>query len=183
MKKKQLWLIAGVALIAAIVLLTVILGGGESPAAEVIVHDVEGTQASTEPQSKTALPALSLKEYREQDELVELVTTYGTISYPYAFSDLIEEEFIDEPERKAIEFFAALGGTRYPVYTVSFTGGGSIPLGTLRLGEADCEVTADINEASASLEGDDLVSFRAAQETFNDVWASMTANENFTPAQ
>ena len=179
MKKKRLCLIAGIVLALAVCAL-LFLPKSEKKSAEVIVH--EPNDALTLP-TQPSHPALQLVERRENGDMIELVTTYCTLRFPYAFSDLVVQEITDQDGRIAIDFYAALGGERYPVYTVLFSGGGNIPLGTLQVDDVTFEVSANFHEDTANLQGDDMVSFCAAQETFNDIWASLEANENFTSAQ
>jgi len=185
--KKKIYIIAGVALLAVIVLLAAILiNNNDDPAAEVIVHEENGTQVlnETPAQSESAkTPELRLNAHTEKGDIVEIDTTYCTLSFPFAYSDLVEEELVDNSERTAIDFYAVLGNERYPIYTVSFCAEGDIVLGTLQLDGWDCEVRASIAAEATGLEGDDMISFHAAQETFNDIWNSLVANENFTPAQ
>ncbi len=182
--KKRIYIIAGVVLLAVIALLAVIiLGEDDAPAAEVIVHEGGSTQSLSEDPAQPERPALSLNAHTEKGDVVEIDTTYCTLSFPFAYSDLIEEELVDKDGRTAIDFYAVLENERYPIYTVSFSGEGDIALGTLHLDGWDCEVRASIADEATELDGDNMISFRAAQETFNDVWNSLVANENFIPAQ
>ena len=179
MNKKRLCLIAIIVLAVAVCVLAFFLNS-EEETAEVIVYDPESTIALP---TQSSYPALQLLERRENGDMIELVTTYCTLRFPYAFSDLVVQEVTDQNGRIAIDFYAALGGERYPVYTVSFSGGGDIPLGMLKVDAVTFEVSAKFHEDTADLQGDDMISFCAAQETFNDIWASLEANENFTSAQ
>ena len=179
MNKKRLCLIAGIVLVIAVCALLFFLNS-EKNETEVIVYEPESIVALP---TSASHPALQLLERRENGDMIELVTTYCTLRFPYAFSDLVVQEVTDQDGRLAIDFYAALGGERYPVYTVLFSGGGNIPLGTLQVDDVTFEVSANFHEDTANLQGDDMVSFCAAQETFNDIWASLEANENFTSAQ
>lgn len=179
MNKKLIYLIAGVAVAFAAIVLLLVFSGDKEAEDELIVHDIESTQES----AATQHPALTLLERKEHDDVVELVTSYCTLSFPYAFSDLVVEEVVDEDGRIAIDFYAALGGSKYPIYTISFSGEGEIPLGSIEVDGETFEMTAKFFEDAADLQGDDVISFHAAQETFNDVWHSLEANGNFSSAQ
>ncbi len=168
---------------ASIVLLC---GCSAETAREVTVYEVETTRA-TETDSYTEtqeLPSadLVLLEHTESGQ-IDIVTAYCTLSFPDAYRDLLEVKFVDDGMRGALDFYARLTVGSYPAFTVSFSGKGESRLGTLEFEGGQLDVYVTFAEESGDLSEDDRLSFRAAQEQFNEIWESLTANERFSPVE
>lgn len=143
-----------------------------------------GTTADTVPATTEAvyqLKELLVESVTEQEHDVLVVTTYGTVRYSYAFSDLIiveAENFVDHVELK---FGATIDDEVRNLYTLIFDGEEGIPIGTLQVDDDTYAVTAQFHDVSGISE-DGMVTFYAVQETFNDVVNSLSENEGFTAA-
>ena len=140
----------------------------------------EATEEITEavPEGK----ALLVESVEEEEDTVIVVTTYVTVKYPYAFSDLMSVEAQTFEDHAALEFGANIGQTTYKAYTLYFNGSEEgMPVGTLQLDGETYVVTAQFHDVTG-LGKDDMTTFYAAQETFNDVVNSLAENEGFTAA-
>jgi len=180
----RLWLIAGgIVLVIALVVLLMSIGSKDDALPEVKVHEITPTETRIEATGEY-IPKLFLMSRNESDESVEIKTSYCTMKYPIAYADLVEAVVVDANSKKVVEFYARLNGGHYLLYTISFTETEGELIGTLELegSEEPLELRAIFHEASEELVGDDLISFRAGQETFNDVWTSLAENTRFTPA-
>jgi hypothetical protein len=107
-------------------------------------------------------------------------TSYGTISYPFAFSDLIGVQAHNLGGATALEFTAKLNNGSYRIFTIWFGAKDGIPLGSLNLDGVQVPVMADIYEKPTNLSENDNNSFFAAQECFNDVVNSLGQIKDFT---
>ena len=109
-------------------------------------------------------------------------TTYGTIQYPFAFSDLIRIETDTFEKDAQMVFSAFVGEEEVKLYTLYFNRAAGIPLGTLTVDGAKYTVTAEIHDLVYANE-ENRLTYQAAQETFNDVAMSLEENEHFQAAQ
>ena len=124
---------------------------------------------------------LLVESVKEQEDIVLVNTTYVTVKYPYAFSDLMSVEAETFEDYAVLEFGAIINDTTHKVYTLYFNGEEGMPLGTLERNGETYVVTAQFHDASGVSE-DNMITFFAAQETFNDVVNSLSENEGFTAA-
>lgn len=164
------------------VVLTLLIGmlvhliAGETPGDQ-------GHGTSTGPVSGevSRLKELLVQSVTEQEDAMHVVTTYGTVKYSYAFSDIICVEAETFEDYAVLEFGAMIDGKVVKLYTLIFNGLEGIPVGTLQVDGETFAVTAQFNDGSG-VSGDSMVTFYAAQETFNDVVNSLSENEGFTTA-
>lgn len=115
----------------------------------------------------------------EQGDLVYVKTTYGDFSYPYAFSDLVAMEPVNEENCVGLAFSAYIEEKSEPVYTLWINSDRGMTAGTLRVEDKTYGVTIEIMDARTDLNEDYLSTFYAVQETLNDVLLSMEAGGNF----
>lgn len=186
--KVKILTICCVVLAVAVVILTALLlhgnDGNEVPV--VLASDVATTQKQSVNESYAiAQKQLQIYEIEAVDEQMLIKTSYGDMRYPYAFSDIIRVEAVSTETTKALEFSADLGTEVYPIYTISFTDPEGMCIGSLLLPEEKKPyyVTVTLHAPAQELQGDILLTFQAAQETFNDIWLSMMDNEGFTPIE
>ena len=139
----------------------------------------EGTTAGTEPEATSQVKELLVETVTERADFVVVTTTYCTVKYPYAFSDLIFVEAKTLEAHAELQFSAEIDGEKYRVYTLYFNGEEGMPLGTLQIDGESYGVTAMFHEVTG-LDDDDMISIYAAQETFNDVVNSLPENQGFT---
>lgn len=135
----------------------------------------ETLPAPEQTQPQTLLEILST---REEGEYVQVSTTYGDFRYPFAFSEVVKIQTASG----SLEFCVRLQDTDVKLFTISFGGTGSIPLGMITLDGEELPVSAELNQAPANLDDAGMQVFFAAQEIFNDVAVSFQENENVTPA-
>ena len=148
-----------------------------------------GTQV-TEPSDPTGSSGpeekgLVIKNIEELgNEVVAVTTNYCQVQYPYAFSDMVKVEAVNEENKTALQFFALINGVNYKIYEIIFDGQGDLKIGTLSLEEGvrSVEVRATIYGPDPNLDENARLAFNAARETFNDVAMSLYENANFIPA-
>lgn len=146
-------------------------------AALLITHkdpEDDSTQ-STEPLEKMVLHSV-----QEQGDVVYVTTSYGDFSYPFAFSDLIAMEPVNQGNCVGINFSAYIEGNSELAYTLWINGDRGMTAGSLRVGDQAYGVTLEIVDPREDLNEKYLSTFYAVQETLNDVLLSMEAGGNFT---
>lgn len=136
------------------------------------------TEDST-PVELSNMKELLVERVTKHEDAMIVETTYGTVKYPYAFSDLINVEAKTFKDYAVLEFSAAIDDTDYKLYTLFFNGEADMPIGKILVDGKTYAVTAQFHDVSG-ISDDDMVTFYAAQETFNDVVNSLSANEGFT---
>lgn len=127
----------------------------------------------------SGIQELLLESVTEQGDAVLVVTTYGTVKYPYAFSDLLSVEAETFEKYAVLDFGATIDGTMHKLYKLMFNSEEGMLIGTLQKDGETYVVTAQFYEMSG-VSGDSVITFNAAQETFNDVVNSLSENEGFT---
>ncbi len=132
----------------------------------------------------TAVPELKIISTEEQAESVIISTSYCTLSYPSMFSDMIKVESYFGEGMGCIMFLAEFNGKSATAYTVLFNSENGIDVGTLKVDGTDqpLRVSVSFYEPTEDMTGDDLTSFYAVAETFNDIAQSLEKNEGFTSA-
>ena len=188
-QRKVLTTVSIVLSVILVLLIILLVGLNREQTPEVSVPDTteatvetpteEATEEITQEVSKTK--ELVVESVTEQEETVIVDTTYVTVKYPYAFSDLMSVEAETFEDHAALEFGAVIAETTYKAYTLYFDGEEGMPVGTLQLDGETYVVTAQFHEVSG-VGKDDMTTFYAAQETFNDVVNSLSENEGFTAA-
>lgn len=167
-------------LILAAVLLTGC--GSDAPA-----QTTTAAEETTQPAETQTVPVdvLEVVELREEGALVAAETTYCTVSYPYAFSDLIALSCLKENGADYLVFSAAASQGEYPLFYLCFGQDAGILLGQLVLpvtGET-VPVYAGLYTLDETVAESDRDTCLAVQECINDVIASLGENENYTPAE
>ena len=131
---------------------------------------------------KGEILSLLVQSVEEQGDVVLVKTTYCTLAYPFAFSDLIRIETQTFEKDAQMVFSAFVGEEEVKLYTLYFNRAVGIPLGTLTVDGVKYVVTAEIHDLVYANE-DNRLTYQAAQETFNDVAMSLEENEHFQAAQ
>ena len=124
---------------------------------------------------------LLVESVEEQGEMMLVTTTYGTVKYPYAFSDLMIVEGKTYEDYAQLEFSAEIDEAMFKLYTLTFNGEEGIPVGTLQDGDKAYAVTAQFHDFGEA-DNDTTITLSALQETFNDVINSLSENKGFTAA-
>lgn len=141
-----------------------------------------GQESEPEGQEGQQIEKLVIESVEEQGDQMVVSTSYCQVKYPYAFSDLIQVEAVNHEGGARLVFFATIEGQRADLYALCFGEAGNVPMGTLKIGENTLAVSTKLFQAEQGLDKDLQYVFVAAQETFNDVAASLRENEKFTPA-
>lgn len=175
MKKKILCL-----LLALILVLTT--GCKKKQPEQIQQEQIQSEQTQTVAPEETepaTLPALEITEILEEGDLVTVTTTFGTVSYPFAFSDLLSVAV----EEDRLVFNANLEEA-VPVFVIRFDDQAPIRLGSFYFSQTQQTliVSAELMELPEGMDASQS-GFYAAQETFNDVVNSLSENQNFTPEQ
>ena len=151
------------------------------------------TEAQTEPQTQetvvTTAPApedvLEILEIREEDGWMMVETTWCTLGYSYAFSDLMTVRCENETGTDWLVFSASLEQSEYPLFYLNFGEETGFLLGTLTLPETGetVEVWAGLYALDADMPDEDRDACLVGQECINDVIAFLNENDNFVPAE
>lgn len=181
-KKKRrfpLWILL-VLLLCAAAAAVVIFGRDFLPAEIDPTRESTAETRETAPMETETTPAQTLQilSSREEGAWVLVDTTYVSVRYPFAFSDLIRVE----PENGGTErliFRVQIGSTTFDMFAVCFDDSGIIDLGTVSLPGGEIRpLTAEVYPVPDTLDADGRNTYLAAQESFNDVVASLGENEN-----
>lgn len=156
--------------------------GSDAPA-----QTTGAAEETTQPAETQTVPVdvLEVVEIREEGTLVAAETSYCTVSYPYAFSDLMALSCLQENGADYLVFSADASNGEYPVFYLCFGEDTGILLGQLVLpvtGET-VPVYAGLYTLDDNVAESDRDTCLAVQECVNDVIASLGENENFTPAE
>lgn len=138
--------------------------------------------AQTETQPRDVLEILAVED---QGEYVQLTTSYCTLRYAFAISDLMQVRCGGEPGAESLLFLAELEQREYPLFCLYFGEGRGFRLGSLELpvtGET-VAVWAELLELDGEMPEGDRDAAIACQECINDVIAALGENGNFTPAE
>lgn len=186
-KKNSIYvvLLAVVVLILAVVAIGLGEMRGDLPAEQNPVSTEGNSQ--TDSATEVTLPArkeLTIDSLEQQGDMMVLKTSYGTMKYPFAFSDLVEVEAVNREMQASLEWFALIGEEEYPIFTLTFNGNDGEMIGTMVI-DADKpaeQVCMLFFTADEKLEEAELQTFYAVQEIINDVIASLPDNEEYTVA-
>ena len=145
------------------------------------IETEEGAETEPAPEDNQKLKVLSTVEQGEQ---VIVTTTYGTFSYPYAFSDLLVFEAVADSEDEKLDFYADVNDKKLHLFTLWFGGSEGFAVGTLKHPESGESVTVSVvfGEEPEGLSEDELISYYAAKELFNDIEQSLAENEGYVRA-
>lgn len=179
---KMNWILIAVLLaviFGLLVTLLLVMDHGQGPAQP---QSSSGTESTPDVQTGIG-DQLEIQRIEEQGDVVVVTTNYCRVTYPYAFSDLVQVEQINSDEKVALRFYAVVSGKRMELYELVFGGEGSAPLGMLILNGKALPLTANFYKPAADISENDRIAFVAAQETFNDVALSLEDNAHFTPAE
>ena len=170
--QRKVLTVVGIAVGVVLALLLILLAGfNKTPGAE-------STPGETIVSNGNELVVESVEE---QEDIVLVNTTYVTVKYPYAFSDIVSVEAETFEDYAVLEFGAIINDTTYKAYTLFFNSEEGMPIGTLERNGETYVVTAQFHDASG-IDEDSMITFNAVQETFNDVVNSLFENEGFTAA-
>lgn len=166
--KKIFWIIGAAAVVLIAVIWLLIGTGDKMPQA----HDPE----------RGPLRELSVNAMTRQGETMVVDTSYMKLEFPYAFSDLIKVEAINQGNQTGLAFTAPIAGEDRKLYTIWFNGRDGEKVGAYDLGDGEkpVVVTLAFYSPAAKLEGDDRITFFATQETVNDIVSSMRKDAHFT---
>ena len=162
-------------------------GGADSGKQEQVQsadHETETTvETDTSGETGDEQAALTVDTVEQDGDMMVVTTSYCTVKYPFAFSDIIQVEAVQHNGKDALMFQALLGDGVYSLFCFVFDGTEGVPVGTLTLEDGtEVMLMLEIFEASTAMEGSFLNTFYAAQETLNDVIGSLMEIEEFVPA-
>lgn len=137
----------------------------------------QGPGLNTDSQMKE----LNIQSITEQEDTMVVLTTYGTVKYPFAFSDILSVEAKNFDSYASLEFSVLIDEKSVLLYALLFNGTEGMPVGTLQVDGETYEVTSQLYDAE-DVSDDDMVTIYAVQETFNDVLSSLSENSGYTAA-
>lgn len=182
-------------IIAAVVVITVIaavflLGGADgrpydSDTVPVDMTDAPDTTEAVQTGDTTAPTVdnsvgLSIISVTESGDKVLVETNLATVAFPYAFSDVISAEAINDPSGSYLVFTADCGEESAEIYSLVFNGNEGYNVGSLDVNGRNIAVSVLFYDSDLS--GDASVTFKATQETFNDIAESLKSVSGYTPA-
>ena len=129
------------------------------------------------------LKELKINSVQEQENQVLVQTSYGTVCFPFACSDVIQAEAKNLGSVTALCFYAKLDRSTHKLLTLWFNRDEHIPIGSLLVDGKEVSVTAELFDVPFGLDQGERNTFLAAQECFNDVVVALYEIEGFTPAQ
>ena len=161
---KQLLITAGCVIGAvALVIAACLIFGGRS------------ANQTPEPQGRSSMPELTVGEGRRSGQSWVVETSYMDVEFSYAFSDYILVRAVNEDTAVALDFLVKTSTMEEKLYTIWFNGNAGEKVGTFdpQDGHGEVEVRVSFYSLPVGLSEDDAVTFKATQETVNDVLASM----------
>lgn len=151
-------------------------------AACIFVFTLAGGCAGEQPQTPRGdLKELTVGEFVRDQETMVVHTSYLDVAFPYAFSDLIGVEAINQQTATALTFTATINKQTYQLYTLWFNSSAGTPAGSFDMEDGFEPVTVSVvfYEPDKALEEDDRITFFATQETINDVLNYMEKDSRF----
>jgi hypothetical protein len=131
---------------------------------------------------RTSMPDLTIGEPTRNGQSMLVNTSYMDVEFPYMFSDYIYCQPINQQNATALEFRVRTATMDAPLYTIWFNGNVGQSVGSFDPGDGQgtVPVTVVFHKAEEKLSQDDLGTFKATQESFNEVLASMQQCADFT---
>lgn len=120
-----------------------------------------------------------IRTVEEREDAVYVSTSYGDFTYPYAFSDLLVIEEVNEDSCVGLTVSVFLLGRNEPVYTLWINSDRGILAGMLQREEITYRVTMEMYDPRENLNEAYQSTFYAVQETLNDVLQSLAAGGDF----
>lgn len=114
----------------------------------------------------------------EREDAMYVTTSYIDFTYPYAFSDLLVIEPINQENFVGLQFSLFMG-KKEPVYTLWINRDQGMFAGVLKQGNKKYRVTIEMYNPREDLDETQVPTFYAVQETLNDVLQSMGASGDF----
>ncbi len=178
-KKQRQKVVITVLIVCAMTLTGVVAGFSLGRSAKPKVSDINiNFQNTNEKKEDTGLSITSVKE---DGDWIIVNTSYMTLRYPFAFSDIIEVEAYNDESVSQLRFFSNLDDKRILNYVIYFNSDQGIPCGTLKL-NGEIPVSVELKEVPKKLSKEWISTYYAVQETFNDVLKSMEENKNYKVA-
>ncbi len=180
LEKKQRQKVVVTALVACVMTLTGIAVGfsmGRSAEPEAPYTSI-GFQNENDQNENNGLSVMSVTE---SGEWMIVKTSYITLRYPFAFSDIIDVEAYNDESVSQLRFYSNLDGKKILNYVIYFNSDEGIPCGTIKL-NGEIPVSVELKDVPRKLSKDWASTYYAVQETFNDVLKSMKENSNFKVA-
>lgn len=129
-------------------------------------------------EEKTPVKELLVQSIQEQEDTVLVETTYGTVKYSAAFSEIIDVKAETFPDHAVLTFHVVMDEAVEKLYALYFNADEGVPVGTLEVDGEVYVVTSQFYDAK-NLSEENMITFYAAQETINDVLISLSENEGF----
>ncbi|MBR6740975.1 MAG: hypothetical protein IKM04_07925 [Clostridia bacterium] len=146
--------------------------------------DMPSNDMSDNNKNEVTLPAHSkfaVLSKKEDGDLVVVTTTYGSFSYPFAFTDVLSyEASTDDSSAAKLNFYADIDENKYILFTLNFGISEGIFIGRLNVGEegGQTDVSVVFYDTPEALSNDELTTYYAAKELFNDIEQSLMKSGN-----
>lgn len=148
--------------------------------------DGQESNVSDDNKNETAFPErpnLNVLSKKEDGDLVIVNTTYGTFSYPFVFSDILSFEVsTDDSSIAKLNFYADINESKYILFTLNFGSSEGVFIGQVKIeGEStQTNVSVVFYDEPEGLNTDELTTYYAAKELFNDIEQSLMKNDNYS---
>lgn len=140
------------------------------------------TQKGNETQSDLIVGSMDemvIYAIEEREDVMYVTTSYGAFSYPYAFSDLLVIEEVNQDSCVGLIFSAFLEEKYEQVYTLWINSNQGMQAGSLHREDKTYRVSIEMYEAREDMSEIYISTYYAVQETLNDVLQSMEAGGDF----
>lgn len=169
-----------VCMISALAVAAMLAGCSGQPEETTLPAQTESV-AVTESIGNTQPVELTVEEL---DGRMVVTTSWCQVSYPFAFEELIQVTTEETGGVRALCFTARIGEEEIPLYDIRFGGNGGSLLGRLAMPVTGVNVDVfGVLHEPGNLTDEQVGTFRAVQETFNEVCESLMENPGFTPAE
>lgn len=121
---------------------------------------------------------LELLSVETVDSSVVITTNYGTMRYSAAFVDIMQVEVENLDACAQLVFSVLIDGAWHKIYALMINVKDELLVGHWTIGDTVYPVSA-ILYAPEGIRDDELLTFYAAQETFNDIMFSLEENKGF----
>lgn len=151
-------------------------------AACIFACTLAGGCAGEQPQSsRSELKELTVGQFVREQETMVVRTSYLDVAFPYAFSDLIGVEAVNEQTAAGLTFTVTINKETHKLYTLWFNSDAGETAGSFDLedGYEPARVSVAFYKPDSRFKEDDRTTFFAAQETINDVLDYMAKDSRF----
>lgn len=181
MSKNGMMVLCGVLALVLIVLIVVAvkMGTEQTPDTPDVPQTSQSVGETQIPLVAGPMDEMMIDAVEEGEDAMYVTTSYINFTYPYAFSDLLVIEEVNEESCVGLTVSVFLQGRNEKTYTIWINSDRGMPVGALHRGEKTYRVSMEMYDPRENMSEVYLSTFYAVQETLNDVLQSMAADGDF----